>query len=175
MFGEYDTSGKTIRGVLQEIANNYLAYIKIGPDKKGYFVKRSNYKSSAQLVIKPEYVKGRITERLYNDKYDSVRVNALGTVKEYGDMNIDKQQLQATLDLIPPDYAKDFAKYFLDYYATARKLMKIKYLPTMFEYVSLDEADLSALYSGGGVVEGVIHKAAPGKVEAEFEVLINQE
>ena len=175
IFGEYNTAGKTIRRILQDIANNYLAYIRIDSDKKGYFVRRTDYLASGSIEIKPDYVKGRITERLYNEKYDSVKVTASGTVKEYGDMNINKKQLSVTLDLIPPDYAEDFAKYFLDYYAIERKLMKIKYLPTMFEFVALDEADLSQLYAGGGVVTGRIHKAAPRKIETQFEVLINQE
>ncbi len=168
--GELDTSGQTIRDVLQDIANNFLAWIKVDYNKKGWFVKRAGYNSGSTLTLKKEYTAGRLKDTVYNEKYDAVEIeNKNGFVKIFGDTGIDAKRLSLKLDFIPDDFVMDAAKYFFNYYSTERKKYAISYLPGYFNCESLDRADMSDY----GLGTGIIHKVKPGKVRVEFEVLID--
>lgn len=166
--GEYDTSGKTVREILQDFSNNFLGYVKLRSDKVGYFVSRKNYSSDDVFTLGKNFIKERVTERVYSEQFDRIEISN-GTISaEYGDRRIDGKVKSLTLPLIPNGYQKDFAKYFLDYYSVSRKIIKIKYLPTFYNYESLDQADLSDV----GLGTGKIHKVSPKKNSCEFEIII---
>lgn len=168
--GEFDTSGMTVRDILQELANNFLGYVKVTPGKKGYFIGRDKYSFDDTLTFKRDYNKERTTERIYNESYDRVEITNGNTIDKYGedgivDLNIKSLELR----FLPDGFLKDYAKYFLEYYETKRKILKIKYPPTFYNYENLDKADLSDFGIEG---EGVIHKVSPKKSSCEFEILI---
>ena len=166
--GEYDTLGKTIREVLQEISNNFLGYVKVNAEDVGYYVSRDNYDSGDTLTFNKNYNKERLTERIYNEVFDRVEITNGRTSSEFGENGIDVRIKSLELAFLPDGFLKDYAKYFLDYYSTRRKIVKIKYLPTFYNYENLDQADLSSF----GLGTGKIHKVSPKKSVCEFEILI---
>lgn len=167
--GEFDTSGMTVREILQELANNFLGYVKVSPGKKGYFIGRNKYNFEDTLVFKRDYNKERIAERVYNERYDRVEITNGSTADNYGEDGIDLNIKSLELRFLPDGFLKDYAKYFLEYYDTKRKIIKIKYPPTFYNYENLDKADLTDYgYEG----EGIIHKVSPKKSSCEFEILI---
>lgn len=168
IFGEYNTDGKSVRDILQEIANNYLAFIRIDENKKGYFVKREDFSSDKSMAIKKDYVKGNVRETLYNEKYNYVRVTTRNNYAEYGSKHIDNKALEVSLDLIPDEYAKDFARYFHAYYSIARNLYSFKYLPTYFDMRALDKVNLTNI---GIASEGRIQYISPREEELELRVI----
>ena len=167
--GEFDTSGMTVREILQELANNFLGYVKVDAYKKGYFVGRDQYSFDDTLVFKRDYNRERTTERIYNEKYDRVEISNGNASETYGDDGLDINIKKLELRFLPDGFLKDYAKYFLEYYDTKRKIIKIKYPPTFYNYENLDKADLTDY---GYAVEGTIHKVSPKRNSCEFEVLI---
>lgn len=167
--GEYDTSGKTVRDVLQELSNYFLGYVRVSPEKKGYFVSRDNYTFDAVLEFKKDYIRERVTERVNNESYDRIEITNGRVFGHYGLDGIDVKMRRLELQFIPDEFITDYAKYYLDYYSTRRRIMRIKYLPTFYNFENLDQADLTDLgYSGAGK----IHKVSPKKNYCEFEVII---
>jgi hypothetical protein len=170
IYDEYDYASKTIRELLQEIANNYLGYIKISAQKTGYFVSRDTYSSEDTIVIKPEYIKSRAIERVYNEVYEAVVVKTSNIEAYRGNRAVDAKILDITLNLIADELAYDMAQFFLDYYSEKRILKTINYLPTFYNYDSLDGADLTAL----DLTTGKIHKLAIKKETLEIGVLYKE-
>lgn len=168
--GEYDTSGQTIRDVLQELSTNFLGYVKVDAYKKGWFVSRIDYNSGSELALDKKYIKDRIGERINNEKFDRVTITNGLVQKSFGDTGIDKNENSLSLRLIPNDFVMDFAKYFHGYYQTRRKILRIKYLPTYYNFENLDKMDLSNVSMGSGI----IHKVSPRKASCEFEVLVEE-
>lgn len=166
--GEYDTSGMTVRDVMQELANEYLAFVRINAYKQGFFVSRSIYETTDTVEFK-KFNKERIRERVYNEKYDRVEVtNSRDVTAMFGELGINTNVLKMDLNHTPDDFVKDMAKYFYDYYSTSRYLIKFKYLPTFYNWEVLDKADMSEF----GLGTGKIHKVAPKKSICEFEILM---
>jgi hypothetical protein len=170
IYDEYDYASKTIRELLQEIANNYLGFIKISPLKKGYYVNRDTYESNDTITIKKKYIKSRGVERVYSEIYDAVIVKTQGVEAFMGDRAISAKVLNLTMNLIPDEIAYDMAQYFLDYYLVKRKIETISYLPTFYNYDSLDKVNLDEL----GLPAGKIHKIAPKKESLEIGVLYKE-
>jgi len=166
--GEYDTSDMSIREALQDLANNFLAFVRVSPYKEAFFVSRNIYETSDTVEFN-KFNKDRIRERVYNEKYDRIEVtNSRGIMEKYGDTGIDIKHLSVELKYLPDDFVKDMAKYFHDYYSISRYLIKFNYLPTYYNWEVLDKADLS----GFGLGVGRIHKVAPRKSICEFELLM---
>lgn len=166
--GEYDVSDKTIRQVLEELANNYLAFVRIDSYKKAWFIQRGTYQTTDIVEFK-KFNKDRIKERMYSEKYDRIEVtNSRGVTGKYGDTGIDINTLQLDMRFIPDDLVKDMAKYFYDYYSVLRYIMKFNYLPTYYNWEVMDQADMSEF----GLSTGRIHKVSPGKSICEFEILL---
>ena len=171
IFGEYDTGSTNLYDVLQEIANNFLAYFSVDPDHKGTFISRKETSISSELTwvtLNTDYRASNTEEKLYNDKYDRVKITAGDTIEIYGDMAITAKELSIPLELIPPEYAKSFARYFYDYYNVKRKLIDISYLPHVYYLNPLDEINIEDVGSG------IIHKVEPKKNECNLEVIINE-
>ncbi|CAF3833417.1 unnamed protein product [Rotaria sp. Silwood1] len=168
--GEYNTQGKSIRDILQELSNNYLAWNRVDYNKKGFYVKRGSAATGDVLSFKKQYTAQRITEVIYSERYDGVEIeNGNGLKYSWGDTDIDAKVLSLKLEFIPDDFVPDMAKYFYDYYSVERKLKKISYLPTFYNFDSLDKADLTNY----GLGQGIIHTVRPNGTRAEFEVLID--
>lgn len=167
--GEYDTSDKTVREILQDLANNFLGFVRIDGYKKGYFVRRIQYSFDSTLTFKKDYNKGRTTERLYNEKYDRVEISNGRDTAESIPYDINIKSLNLEFTYMPDAYLKDLAMFFSEYYSTKRKVIKISYPPTFYNYETLDKANLTDYgYEG----EGIIHKVSPKKSSCEFEILI---
>lgn len=166
--GELDTEGESIRDIIENIANNYLAWVRVNSNNKGFFVKRAEYKSDDVLTLKKKYTKQRVTQDVYNDVYDGVEITNANNVKySWGDAGINNKVLKLTLPYIPDDFVLDAAKYFYDFYSTERKLMRISYIPTIFNYEALDGVNLEDY----GLTAGILHTIRPGATSAEIEVL----
>lgn len=167
--GEVDFTENTIREAMTELANTFLGYVKVTNDKKGFFVARSEYDSSDTLIFKKDFNKERTGERVSNEVYDLVKISNENATKQYGNESLlDPRILTRDLQFAPDEMIIDLAKYFYEYYSVARKIIKVKYPPTFYNYESLDKADMSDY----GYGEGIIHKVSPKKSSCEFEVLI---
>jgi hypothetical protein len=167
--GEADFTEQTLRTVLTDLANTFLGYIKITADKKAYFVSRSEYENSGELTFKMLYNKTRTGERVYSEKYDRVEISNGTKQKSFGNEQLlDPKILRKNTKYIIDEFVIDLAKYFYDYYSVTRKIIKIKYPPTFYNYESLDIGNLTDY----GLGTGLIHKVAPKKNECEFEILI---
>ena len=168
IFGEYNTDGKTIRQVMQDIANNYLAFVRVDVNKKGFFIKRSTYSSSKTLKLKKDYIRSNIGEVIYSQKFDYVTVKTKNAIASSGDKAIDNKGKDVTLDLIPDGYAEDFAKWILQYYSKERRMKTFQYLPTYYEHEALDKVDMIELGIGS---TGRIHSIAPTETEINLKVI----
>ncbi|MBX7047216.1 MAG: hypothetical protein K1X86_15405 [Ignavibacteria bacterium] len=169
--GELDTEGRTIRAVMEEISNNFLAWLRVDENNTGYFVRRAASRGNDALVLKKKYTATRITQSVYNEKYDGIVIVNGNKIKYgWGETGIFSRVLNLDLQFIPDDFIIDMCKYFYDYYSTSRLLKKISYLPTFFNYEPLDPADLTDY----GMDAGIIHTIRPGSTRAEIEVLVNE-
>lgn len=170
--GEYETVGKTIRQLLQEIANNYLAWIKVDVNKTGYFVKRESYANERSFDFSRDNVFARISEKLYTDTYDVVSVRVGDVEGRFGTEGVDARVLFLQLDFIPEPVAKDMAKYFHDYYSVKRTLMRLEYAPGYFDYESLDRVTFE---SEALPYASRIHTISPNRESLELELIIEHE
>lgn len=171
IIGDVDFTDKNIREILTELANNFLAFLKVSCDRVGIFLSRGEYESSpTQAVLKKNYTKERLTERTYNDVYDGVIVSNGETSGQWGNKGIEARVLSVDLQLAPTALLKDYAKYFYDYYLKERKLIKIVYPPAMIQFETLDNADLSDFNIQTGSQK--LHKKVQKPASAEYEVLV---
>lgn len=167
IYGEFDYTGKTIRELLQTIANNYLGFIRISYTGAGQYLSRGSSLSNSTLTIKKDFIQQRVRERLYNEKYNGVRVSNGTADAYYGNRAVNAKVLSVDLSLIDDSIVMDMAKYFYDYYQTLRRLHTIKYIPTYFNFDALDLADLSDL----GLTTGRIHKLVPKDSSLEISII----
>lgn len=170
IYGEFDYNSKTIRALLQEIANNYLGFIRVSYNKIGQYLSRSSSLSSSSITIKKDYINSRIGERLYNDKYNGIQVNNGNIDVYYGDRAVNAKTLSLNLPFIPDELVMDMAKYFYDYYQTLRRIHTVKYIPTFYNYDALDMADLTELSLG----TGRIHKLVPKDSSLEISIITEE-
>lgn len=170
IFGDADFTNSTIRDALQDLSVSFLAFVKIDPYRKGYFVSRINYQSSDQIEFKKDYVRSRTKEYIYSEKYDNVSVSIDDAKAEFGDTGIEVNKLQLSLKYLNPNFVKDICKFMYDYYKIKRNMIKISYLPTFYNYEIFDIADLSDF----GLSEGKIHKVSPKKSTCEFDILMEE-
>jgi hypothetical protein len=170
MNGELICEGKTLRNMIDLISNSYLGYFKISSTKTGYFTKREYYNSLSTLEIIKAYIKDRIQEKSYNEKYDRVRVSNKDSYEYYGLENFTAKEKSLTNEYLPTAILKDIAKFYYDYYSVKRKVCKINYIPAAFIHDTFDKCILSDV----GLPDGIIHKVSPRRAGVAVEVLYKE-
>lgn len=166
-----DFTSVSMRDVLQRVANEFLGYISINYNRVARYCARGTNKGNGTFTVKKDYIKDRIRERLYSETHELIVLTKNNITGQYGTANLNKEPFTLQPSFIPDEILKDVAKYFWDYYQVARKLLTITYLPTFYNYDTLDGAALTEL---GVTSPGIIHKVAPDKASCEFEILIEE-
>ena len=168
--GELNCDGKTLRNMVDIISNSYLGYFKISPGKVGYFTKREYYISTNTLQIKKTYIKDRVIEKVYNEKYDRIKVSNKDSYEYYGSENFTAKEKSINSEYLPTAILLDIAKFYYDYYSVKRKLCKINYIPEAFTARTYDDVNMSELE----LPNGIIHKVAPKKAGVGLEILYKE-
>jgi len=167
--GDCDYTDVTVKDALQDVANIFLAFVRVNAERKGWFVARGSYTTGRTMTFKKQYIQQRGKEVVYSEKYDGVEIDNGSTLQSWGEFGPEDNILSLSHDKLPTIILLDISKYYFEYYSVERHIMSITYLPGFLESEPMDDVLFSGIETYLANIK--LHEYAPAKGAAEYRLL----